>query len=73
MLLSFVINAQQVYFNWAKQIGGVGNDFGNSIVKDIYGNTYSTGAFSGTVDFDPGIGVVNLTSKGGSDIFITKR
>ena len=72
MLLSFVINAQQVYFNWAKQIGGVGNDFGNSIVKDIYGNTYSTGAFSGTVDFDPGIGVVNLTSKGGSDIFITK-
>lgn len=66
------LKAQPAYFNWAKQAGGVGEDVGFSIAIDNFGNTYSTGKFEGTVDFDPGVGVVNLTSKGGSDIFITK-
>ncbi|HEY9851284.1 MAG TPA: DUF4347 domain-containing protein [Leptolyngbyaceae cyanobacterium] len=57
---------------WAKNIGGTGNDYGNSIAVDSNGNTYTTGYFSGTGDFDPGAGTANLTSAGGSDIFILK-
>ncbi|MEO5350176.1 MAG: SBBP repeat-containing protein, partial [Magnetococcus sp. YQC-3] len=57
---------------WAKQIGAAGLDYGNSLAVDGNGNVYVTGSFSGTVDFDPGEGVSNLTSAGGWDIFIQK-
>lgn len=59
-------------FQWAKSIGGSFFDIGYSIAVDSYGNTYTTGYFEGTVDFDPGIGISNLTSAGNRDIFILK-
>ncbi len=59
-------------FIWAKRIGGSGLDLAYSIAIDDFGNIHITGAFSGTVDFDPGIGVTNLTSLGDIDIFIQK-
>jgi len=49
---------------WAKGMGGTNNDIGYSIAIDASGNVYTTGHFSGTVDFDPGIGVYNLTHGG---------
>jgi hypothetical protein len=57
---------------WAKRIGGTGYDIATSITVDNSGNVYTTGKFSGTVDFDPGAGTSNLTSAGGGDIFISK-
>jgi uncharacterized membrane protein YqhA len=57
---------------WAKAMGGTGPDVGYSIALDDSGNVYTTGYFSGTVDFDPGAGVFNLTSVGGRDMFISK-
>jgi len=57
---------------WVKQIGETLNDYGNSITTDAGGNVYTTGNFSGTVDFDPGAGTANLTSAGNDDIFIQK-
>ena len=33
---------------------------------------YTTGSFNGTVDFDPGAGIFNLTHAGNGDIFIQK-
>lgn len=60
-------------FVWAKQIGGTGSDLGQSIAVDASGNVYTTGNFGGTADFDPGVGIYNLTNTfGGYDIFISK-
>jgi hypothetical protein len=59
---------------WAKAMGGLSFDVGNSIVVDPNGSgaVYTTGRFSATVDFDPGHDIYNLTSVGSSDIFISK-
>lgn len=59
-------------FNWAKTIGSVGVDVGNSIAIDGNHNVYATGTFSGTADFDPNAGVYNIPTNGGADIFIEK-
>jgi pimeloyl-ACP methyl ester carboxylesterase len=55
---------------WQKQLGGSDAVTGNSIAVDAFGNVYTTGNFVGTVDFDPGMGVFNLT--GSYDVFISK-
>ncbi len=57
-------------FIWAKQIGGANTDKAFSIFADPSGDIYLTGSFQGTVDFDPGVPVSNLTSAGGDDIFV---
>jgi Secretion system C-terminal sorting domain/Beta-propeller repeat len=58
-------------FVWLKSMIGQGQDKANSIDIDSFGNIYTTGTFSWTIDFDPGIGVSNL-SAGGYDIYISK-
>lgn len=57
---------------WAQSMGGTGSDVGNSIALDAGGNILVTGTFEATADFAPGAGVQNLTSAGGSDIFVAK-
>ena len=57
---------------WTKSIGGFDYDYSWSIKIDVKGNVYITGSFEGTVDFDPGSGVYNLTSNGFYDIYISK-
>ena len=57
---------------WTKQLGGSSYDAGNSLSLDDAGNVYVTGFFQNVTDFDPGMGVTNLTSAGFSDIFILK-
>lgn len=60
-------------FVWAKSVGGASLDQGHSITMDASGNSYITGEFSGTVDFDPGSSTNNLISSGSSsDAFILK-
>lgn len=63
-------------FVWAKAIGGPfasgGVEAGNSLKLDISGNLYINGGFDGTPDFDPGAGVVSLTSNGSEDIYVAK-
>ncbi|MFN3917972.1 MAG: SBBP repeat-containing protein [Flavobacteriales bacterium] len=59
-------------FVWAKRMGGAGADYGIQLTVDATGNVYTVGYFSGTVDFDPNAGVLNLTSSGGSDVFVQK-
>lgn len=60
---------------WAKSFGGANNDYGRKVRTDANGNVYVVGYFSGTVDFDPGAGVSNLTSQSSGvqqDLFIVK-
>ncbi|CAN5527051.1 hypothetical protein BH11BAC2_BH11BAC2_00850 [soil metagenome] len=67
-----ILSAQTVGLQWVKQLGGNDYDAGKAIAVDASGNVYTTGAFSGTADFDPGLGVYNLTSAGENDIFLSK-
>jgi len=57
---------------WAKSMGGPSQDYGTGVTVDGSGNVYTIGRFQGTADFDPGAGTFDLTSFGGSDIFISK-
>ena len=57
---------------WAKGFGGTTSDSGESISVDGSGNVYTTGYFAGTADFDPGVGVTNLTAAGYEDAFVSK-
>ena len=59
-------------FIWARQIGGTAFEGGYSIAISTSGNIYCTGIFEGTADFDPGVGVFNLSASGLSDVFICK-
>lgn len=72
IITTFVLRAQIPVFNWAKGMGSGGSNFGYSIAYDVNGNVYTTGSFSGTVDFDAGPGIANLTSTGSNDIFVCK-
>jgi len=62
---------------WAKVLNNSSfsdlfDESAKGIAVDANGNIYVTGYFSGTVDFDPGPGVQNFTSSGGSDFFFAK-
>jgi hypothetical protein len=49
-------------FVWAKAIGPAGSNYSYALALDVFANVYITGTFFGTVDFDPGVGIYNLTS-----------
>ncbi|WP_343632685.1 SBBP repeat-containing protein [Fluviicola sp.] len=57
---------------WAKSFGGTNDERGYSITQDASGNVYAIGYYSGTVDFDPGPGTLNLSSNASLDLFIVK-
>src|SRR5262245_39844239 len=72
------VKAQQPEFRWELGLGGpsvaagAGDETAVEFVPDGSGNIYVIGDFTGTVDFDPGPGVQNMTAAGDSDIFIAK-
>ncbi|MBL7909630.1 MAG: T9SS type A sorting domain-containing protein [Bacteroidia bacterium] len=59
-------------FVWAKQMGGASAEKSYWLNLDASGNVYTTGFFSATADFDPGVGSANLTATGSNDIFVSK-
>ncbi|MBL7719737.1 MAG: T9SS type A sorting domain-containing protein [Flavipsychrobacter sp.] len=59
-------------FKWSRSVGGTSFDGGVAIAIDTNGDPVITGYYQGVVDFDPGVGTVNDTANGGSDIFTCK-
>jgi sugar lactone lactonase YvrE len=59
-------------FDWALQAGSTGGDGGRSVAIDTAGNVYVTGGFFGTVDFDPGPGILNLVASSTQGAFVAK-
>lgn len=59
-------------FDWVNQMGGANSESIRGLAIDPRGNIYTCGAYTGTGDFDPGSNVLELTSAGESDVFITK-
>lgn len=55
---------------WTNQFGGTGNDECFGLALEPSGNILLSGTFIGTVDFDPGAGVHNLTSSGSSSGYL---
>ena len=75
LLFTTLVQAQNPTFLWAKQIGGIGSQSSsssNSIATDVNGGVFTSGRFSGTVDFDPGATTMNLTAIGFDNVFIQK-
>jgi hypothetical protein len=66
-------NAQSAKFFWNTTIGSTGNEQANAVITDPMGFVYTVGKFSGTVDFDPGPGVFNITAFGQSDVYVSKQ
>jgi hypothetical protein len=77
-LLIFLIFSQEVFaqtpsYNWAKELGdepnSIVNPFGMAVDKND--NVFTTGFFSNTADFDPGVGIQQLYANNGI-MFISK-
>ncbi|MCE1201421.1 MAG: DUF6273 domain-containing protein, partial [Bacteroidia bacterium] len=57
---------------FAKNMGGLSNEAGNSLALSASGEIFITGYFTETADFDPGPGSALLTSNGNWDIFVAR-
>lgn len=57
---------------WVRTFGSNDYDSAANLFLDNSGNSFITGSFNGTVDFDPSIGTAVLTSFGNNDIYVLK-
>jgi hypothetical protein len=75
-LMRITVQAQPPPFQWANAMGSSASpgEFGQSIKVDNAGNSFVTGAFAGTIDFDPGPNQYTLSTDlpSGYGCFIAK-
>jgi hypothetical protein len=71
-VICFSVSAEDPTFQWGVHYGGSGDEEANDIAVDQFGSVITVGSFSGTVDFDPGSAVHNLTAVGKKSAFVQK-
>jgi len=64
--------ATDLDLDFAVRIGGTDTDRAYAIAVDDAGNSYVTGTFADTVDFDPGPGTMDITEGGDDDAYVMK-
>lgn len=69
-ILGGLLCVNAVFSQHSLNVGGPSEDNGLAIAIDSSGNSFTTGLFRATVDFDPSIGFATFTSVGESDIFL---
>jgi uncharacterized protein (DUF2249 family) len=57
---------------WGKQIGDMSWERCMGMTLDDHGSIYLVGDFNGTTDFDPNVGVANLSTTAAVDVFFQK-
>ncbi len=57
---------------WARTWGAVSDQSVRAVAVDSLGNIYALGTFTATVDFDPSSAVLEMSSNGSQDIFLSK-
>jgi hypothetical protein len=72
LLPLFTAAQDDLLSGWAVQFGGATADEVTDVAVDGAGNTYAVGWFTGTADFDPGPGTLELVSAGQFDAFVMK-
>lgn len=72
-LFPFIIYSQTHTFDWVRSLGSdvTESDGIYNVCTDKDNNIFTVGDFSGTVDFDPGVGITELTVEE-SHLFIQK-
>lgn len=75
LLFSFLLKgfAQHVVeTDWVQVATGSKDVYATASCVDVLGNSYVTGVFKGTVDFDPSGSSLNLSAVGQTDVFVQK-
>lgn len=76
MLTSSALFSQSIRTEWsgsAHLTGGTAQSAqSNAVARDDNGNVFITGSFRGTVDFDPGPEIFELTSQSTQDLYVLK-
>ncbi len=72
LFILYPVFTQAQTFEWVSAIDGSSVVEVRATAVDQSGNVYTAGHFLGTVDFDPGSAVFNLTTSGISEIFLQK-
>ncbi len=72
-----ITSMAQPALNWVNGLTGTNTNSttnnSNTVTTDATGNVFIAGYFTGTIDFDPGTGVSNLTAQGAyADMFVAK-
>lgn len=75
LLFSFLLNGSAqhaVETDWVQVATGSEDVYAIASCVDVLGNSYVTGVFKGTVDFDPSGSSLNLSAVGQTDVFVQK-
>lgn len=67
-----VMGAHAQSFGWGGRFGGIGEDVVRKLYVDPAGNSYTTGYFTDSADFDVTPGQQMITSNGFYDVFVQK-